>query len=312
MIKLLTTLLFLPFFINLSAQSIGDPEVLISIDDKFLQSPKFSPDGNYISFTEENFKGIFLLQLSTGKIITITDEPAAGFGSSWSNDSKLILARTAKFENNKRTDAIKIFDIETNRSETILDYQPHLTSIPQWNAGGSSISLIQKNELVRTSANNLGKTTGSISIPAVTLFQDGTKLALVSSDNNIKYIDPVKGSQYLNLALSPDKSKAAFEVYGGNLFVMNTDGSGLIDLGKGERPAWSPDGKYIAYTIITDDGQQYTGSEIYKVKYDGSLKQQVTNTSDIIEMNPSWSPDGNKIIFNDTKSGIIYSIKLSN
>jgi len=310
--KLLTTLLLLPLFVNLIAQNIGKPEVLISIDDKFLQSPKYSPDGNYISFTEENYKGIFLLNLSSGEIKEITDEPAAGFGCSWSGNSKLILARTAKFENNKRTDAVKLFDIETKQAELISDYKPHLTCIPQWDEHNNSVSFIQKNELLKTQINSLKKTMGPNSIPETRLLLDGTRLVRINSDNKLLNIDPVKGSQYLNLALSPDKLKAAFEVYGGNLFVMNIDGSELIDLGKGERPAWSPDGKYIAYSITTDDGQQYISSEIFQVKFDGTAKVQVTNTSDIIEMNPCFSPDGNKIVFNDARTGIIYSIKLSN
>jgi len=304
--------LLLPFFINLSAQTVGKPEIIISIDDKFLQSPKFSPDGKYLSFTEENYTGIHLLDLATGKSITVTDEPAAGFGFSWSADSKFILAKTAKFENKKRTDALKLFNIETNDSKIILDYKSNLKSLPQWSIDGKSALIIQKNVLVRTSTKSLEKTSDITSVPESTLLQDGTKLVLVNSANQIKYLDPVEGSQYLNLALSPDKTLAAFEVYGGDLYIMKVDGSGLINLGKGERPAWSSDGKYIAYTISTDDGYKYTSSEIYKVRYDGTEKFQLTNTSEIIEMNPNWSPDGKKIVFNDAKSGVIYSISLSN
>jgi Tol biopolymer transport system component len=310
--KLLTALLFLPLFVNLTAQNIGKPEVLISIDDKFLQSPKYSPDGNYISFTEENYNGIFLLNISSGEIKEITNEPAAGFGSSWSGNSKLILARTAKFENNKRTDALKLFDIETKQAELICDYKSHLTSIPQWDEHNSSVSFVQKNELFRTAVKSLKKTAGLNSTPEIKLLLDGTRLVYINSDNQLVNIDPVKGSQYLNLVLSPDKSKAAFEVYGGNLFAMNIDGSELVDLGKGEKPAWSPDGKYIAYTITDDNGQQYTSSEIYKVGFDGVSKIQLTSTPDIIEINPCWSPDGTNIVFNDAKSGIIFSLKLSN
>jgi len=310
--KFLLVFLLLPFFINLYAQTIGNPEIIISIEDKFLQSPKISPDGKYLSFTEDNYTGIYLLNLSTGKTITLTEEPAAGFGLSWSADSKFILAKTAKFENNKRTDALKIFDIETNEAKIILGYESNLKSLPQWNLDGKSALIIQKNKLVRTSTNSLEKTSDITSLPEITLLQDGTKLALVNSAKQIKYLDPIKGSQYLNLAVSPDKTLAAFEVYGGDLYIMKVNGTGLINLGKGERPAWSSDGKYIAYTISNDDGYKYTSSEIYKVRFDGTEKTQLTNTSDIIEMNPNWSPDGEKIVFNDAKTGVIYSIDLSN
>ena len=42
---------------------------------------------------------------------------------------------------------------------------------------------------------------------------------------------PLAEREYLNLTLAPDRGKVAFEVKGGNLFVMNIDGSGLVDLG---------------------------------------------------------------------------------
>lgn len=310
--KLVLAMLLLPFFINLTAQTIGDPEVVFSIEEKTLLSPKYSPDGKYISFSGDNYQGLYLFNTSSGKITTITEEPTAGFGASWSSDSKFILARTAKYVNNKRENAVKTFNVETNEANTIIDYQLNLRTMPQWSNSGKSVLIALKSQLNKSAVKGL-KDDNSLTIQDEnTIIIDGTKLAIYTSGGQLKYIDPVKGSQYLNLAISPDKSLAAFEVYGGDLYVIKTDGSNLVDLGKGERPAWSSDSKYIAYGITKDDGQQFTSSEIYKVKSDGSDKVQLINNTDIIAMNPCWSPDSKKIIFNDAKSGAIYSITLSN
>ena len=80
-----------------------------------------------------------------------------------------------------------------------------------------------------------------------------------------------------------------------DIYRMNTDGTGLIQLTTGnahdECPAISPDGKEISF-ISERDGKR----EIYIMNSDGSNQTRVTNNSDT-EEHPSWSPDGTKIYF---------------
>ena len=114
----------------------------------------------------------------------------------------------------------------------------------------------------------------------------------------------------INLEISPDGSKLAFEAFGGDMYVMNSDGTGLTDLDVGYRPKWSPDGEYLAYMITEDDGHRFTGSDIYTVRIDGSERNNLTNTNDIIEMNPSWSSDGNQIAFDTYNDGSIYIVQV--
>lgn len=56
-------------------------------------------------------------------------------------------------------------------------------------------------------------------------------------------------------------------------------------------PAWSPDGRYIAYH--TDDTQN---ANVYIIDVQTRVVQQLTGDPSI-EASPSWSPDGQKIIF---------------
>ena len=62
-------------------------------------------------------------------------------------------------------------------------------------------------------------------------------------------------------------------------------------------PAWSPDGKTIAFTQATDGN-----SDIYTVNVDGTNLKRLTNT-DSIETSPTWSPDGKKIAFVSDSAG---------
>jgi Tol biopolymer transport system component len=66
-------------------------------------------------------------------------------------------------------------------------------------------------------------------------------------------------------------------------------------------PAWSPDGKRIAFTS-TRDGN----NEIYLMNADGSTQTRLTNNA-AIDIDPKWSPDG-RILFNSTRDvqGDIY------
>jgi tricorn protease len=62
-------------------------------------------------------------------------------------------------------------------------------------------------------------------------------------------------------------------------------------------PAWSPDGKWIAF--LSDMNGEY---EIYIQKQDGSEPpQQITTGADTYIFNIRWSPDSKKILWNDKK-----------
>jgi hypothetical protein len=71
------------------------------------------------------------------------------------------------------------------------------------------------------------------------------------------------------------------------------------------QPAWSPDGKRIAY-ISKDDGN----FEIYVINSDGSGKTRLTNTPQSDGL-PIWSPDGRHIAFRSDRDGkwAIYVMK---
>ena len=101
----------------------------------------------------------------------------------------------------------------------------------------------------------------------------------------------------LSPAWSPDGTKLAV-TRGGDVHVMNADGSGAVNLTAGSfgsdfDPTWSPDGTQIAF-VSTRSGT--AGQKIYKMDADGSDVVQVTNTA-AADSEPAWSPDGQRIAF---------------
>ena len=63
-------------------------------------------------------------------------------------------------------------------------------------------------------------------------------------------------------------------------------------------PAWSPDGKYIAY-VAEKKGESL---EIYVMNADGSNQIRITNSPGR-DFAPAWSPDGNRLLFVTDRDG---------
>ena len=92
-----------------------------------------------------------------------------------------------------------------------------------------------------------------------------------------------------------------FEIY-----VMDANGKNqqrlTNDPNDDRSPSWSPDGERIAF-VSNRDGHVIGGIptfEIYVMDADGKNQQRLTNNPDG-DWNPSWSPDGERIVFSSRR-----------
>ena len=68
-------------------------------------------------------------------------------------------------------------------------------------------------------------------------------------------------------------------------------------------PAWSPDGKRIAYEYNPNPKGMPAGkSDVYAMNANGTSRRPLTVTLGF-DGDPAWSPDGKKIAFESTRSG---------
>jgi Tol biopolymer transport system component len=155
---------------------------------------------------------------------------------------------------------------------------------------------------------------------------DGTKIAFISNRNSYfaLYIMNADGSNVQLVtdkvlepggpAWSPDGGKIAFSAGVGitiepskpfsDVYLVNLDGSGLTKLtsGSGQNGSvtWSPDGKQIAFASNRDPDGMW---KIWVMNVDGSNQRRLTDIQNpsipkFYGGQPSWSPDGTKILFN--------------
>jgi TolB protein len=87
------------------------------------------------------------------------------------------------------------------------------------------------------------------------------------------------------------------------MFVLSADPDNQPSVHVGQMaaaPAWSPDGKKIAFVSLSgDDGYH----ELRVMNADGSGVESITSRDEAVIERPTWSPDGRRIAFSRCFAG---------
>jgi len=130
---------------------------------------------------------------------------------------------------------------------------------------------------------------------------DGTNLIRLTTLAGVNDSEP---------AWSADGNRIAFtRIYPNQnnkqeIWVMNADGSNQVYTGiDGFAARWSADGTTFIYVNTPDNnGGVLNGTDVWTCRVNGTNAQPLTSTTGD-EWYPSWSPDGNRIVFGYTSDG---------
>lgn len=256
--------------LDLYASFSKDSLVNITNDKTTDYGIKWSPDGNYILFCkiQKNKGDLYLYNVLSKSTEQLTNDTINQYGPSFSPDGKRILFVS---DMNHKQNEIYLMELATRRIKRITN-NDRLDGSPAFHPDGVRIyytSFMDKDSLNKITNSEIFVTdTGGSYHSRIT-----------NRTGNDGAID-----------ISPDGKIIAchyFQNGKADIYTMNLDGSEIkqltTDTLDNRWPRWTPDGKRLAYTRVSDN------SDIWIMKKNGSGKMPYVispGRDEILEFNP--------------------------
>lgn len=170
----------------------------------------------------------------------------------------------------------------------------------RWSADGTKLIIKTKDQ---TKVIDLAGEEIELSEEELKLLEENN---VYTKDNNIYLKDPESGEEvsitsgedsFFSPLMSPDENNVAYQGLTTGIHIKDLETGEVIDLGQGSNFNWLPDGSGLIYNFTQDDGLNIIAGDIYFAYTDGSGIFNITNTPDIIEINPTISPDGTYLTY---------------
>lgn len=259
----------------------GSQQVQVTSTPEGESSPRWSPDGKYLSFVSSRMgaKGgqVWLLNRAGGEALKVTDIKGGVSDYAWAPDSKRLVLVVQDPDPSEKDDDDKKDDKKTPRPIVIDRYHFKADGRGFLRGERSHLHLF---DIESRKAEPL--TPGVFDEDSPEWSPDGTQIAFVRRhgdgdvdrmpNRDLFVIDAKTGAQPRRLTMATAEESG--------------------------RPAWSPDGKSIAY-LLGDEVKfsAYDQSKLAVVPVTGGQSRILADTLDRPVSSVSWAPDGASLVF---------------
>ncbi len=317
-------------------------EMLFSM--KRISDPQISPDGKHVLFTmkepviEENkfHTNIYLVSTEGGEMKKLTSDKSKDYNAVWSPDGKMIA-----FISNRSDETPQAFTmtVKGDKLKQITNMENGVANLA-WSPDGKYISFTSEVKMEPSLAEIYPEypeakiriydklpvrhwsewTDNKFSHLFIISMNGGDAKDLTEGEKFDTPMKPFGGKE--QIAWSPDSKMIAYtsKKYSGLDFVKNTDSDiYLVDIENNETenvtegmegfdmdPAFSPDGKYIAFNSMKRPGFESDKHRIMLFNRETKQIEELTKNFDQWVFSAVWSPDSKSMYFNATDSGKIH------
>lgn len=274
-------------FTNLSGQLVKvEHKEKIEVE-KSAFYPLLNAKGDQLLFTDANYTGLKLVDLSTKRLTQISEVEGAGFEPVFEVNTGNIIHRETRFVERRKYQSVQRYNkASRQRTELISPTRNLRTTLPS-------------------------KTRTSTEKVSDLRVYSNAKSVIVSTNGVEKVLKPFSENEvsgYIWASLSPDKKRILFYATGKGSYIADLNGKVISFLGNLQAPRWYNNQQVVGMDARNNE-YVYISSRIQMVTADGKTKQYLTDDKEMA-MYPSASTESGKIAYN-TYNGDIYILTVN-
>ena len=286
------------------------------LDTTTTEHPVRSPDGGRIAFSGADGRGLHVYDVRTGELLTITEQPSAGYAVRWSPDGerlgfKLFIADARR---EMPWQVPVVLDLATLEL-TALSVAVARAGVPTFADDGRIAASVGERIVIFDAAGKpIARHMVGVYANLVAISPDGDLVAFNDDRDAIWLLEMPSGRRtqvtsagaWYNPLWSPDGGRLLVHGISGRLACIDLSRGMTIELPAALDAAWLPDAETIVYAShAVPDVRELPQADLLQIRCDGSGAAALTVTPADFESSPAPSPDGRQLVYRVEGRGLV-------